>query len=47
MPQIDQKLPQNRPQCVPERRLASWLYPVIFGHAIFTIFDAKMVPKLA
>ena len=35
-----------RSQCVPQRRLASWLHLVIFGHAIFTISDAKMAPKV-
>ena len=46
MPKIDQKWPQNRPQCVPGRSLASWLHLVIFGHAIFTIFDAKFAQKI-
>ena len=46
MPKMDPKSPQNRPQCVPGRPLASWLHPVIFGHAIFTISDAKMAPKM-
>ena len=46
MPKMDPKSPQNRSQCVPGRRLASWLHPVIFGHAIFTISDAKMAPKM-
>ena len=47
MPKMDPKSIQNRPQCVPGRPLASWLHPVIFGHAIFTIFDAKMAPKMS
>ena len=46
MPKIEPKWPQNRPQCVPGRRLASWLHPVIFGHAILTRFDTKMAPKM-
>ena len=44
--QIRSKMSPNRPQCVPGRRLASWLHPVIFGHTIFTISDAKMAPKM-
>ena len=43
---IHKKLPLNRPKCIPGRSLASWLHPASFGHAFFTIFDAKMAPKI-